>query len=76
MSRRAAETSPFGLSRRAADSVKIELFIYLFSIFRKILLFSKLKNIFKIKNTIFRKNKYFLKLKFSIFSHSAGRRLY
>jgi hypothetical protein len=45
MSRRVAETSPFGLSRQAADSVKIELFIYLFIyILRKILLFSELKN--------------------------------
>jgi hypothetical protein len=30
MSWRAAETSPFGLSWQAADSVKIEFFIYKF----------------------------------------------
>jgi hypothetical protein len=54
MSQWAAETSPFGLSRRAADSVKIEFFylkkIFLFSIFRKILLFSELKILFLEKN--------------------------
>jgi hypothetical protein len=63
MSRRVAETSPFGLSRRAADSIKIEFYFYFyfyFSIFRKIFLFSELKNIFLIKKYIFRKNKYFL----------------
>jgi lipid-A-disaccharide synthase-like uncharacterized protein len=63
MSRRAAETSPFGLSRWAANSVKIEYFFQkIFSIFlflEKIWLFSELKNIFLIKNTIFRKNKIF-----------------
>jgi hypothetical protein len=69
----AAETSPFRLSRRAADSVKIEFFInffFIILIFRKIILFSELKN------TILRKKIDFFKLKFSIFSHSAALRLY
>jgi hypothetical protein len=55
MSWRVAETSPFGLSRRAADSVNIEFFIKKISIFRKLVLFSELKNIFLIKNCIFRR---------------------
>jgi hypothetical protein len=43
MSRRAAETSLFGLSQWAADSVKIEFFIKLIFFFlnRKIILFSE-----------------------------------
>jgi hypothetical protein len=35
--------------------------IIFFSIFRKMILFSELKNIYFNKNTIFRKNKIFLK---------------
>jgi hypothetical protein len=46
MTQWAAETSAFRLSRQAADCLKIELiiklFIYLFSVFRKIILFSEL----------------------------------